>query len=350
MDRKLDFKNSPFEKSPEKTHRSLLICFILLIIFTGTALNLLFDLWHSSLKTKRNPFFRRAWVEHVYDVKPKQPGEKLIIIISNSQGYGKEIKDEHTYASLLEKYLRLKLKSPVRVLNWSVPGGSGAEYTLLAAASHRLNPDILLLMAPPASFQHKFMVLNKASKPQIPWASDCHFLLGFSDVLRYVPKPFIDHFYKGIDPSDLYLGRIFPLWRYRTLPMAWLMQFKIFRPFEKYGAVDRWGLFKEVRQNRNKASSIAPVGKIDFQLLNVYLQATRSLKAKKIFASMPLKSLARNRYTRFTEQYRDDFKASGFEAWDLSDQISDDSFVTFSHMNERGHKEIAKLLAERLTS
>lgn len=317
---------------------SPLLYFVIFMILTSIVINASFNLWHGHFKTKRNPHFRRAWVEHVYKARPKQAGEKLLIIISNSQGYGNEVKDEETYVYLLEKNLNFIWKSPVRVLNWSVHGGAGPEFVILLAAANRLHPDTLLLIVSPGNFRNFYMSLDEHSKPKMPWASDCRFLLGFSDIRKYVPRLFVKHFFKMIDEVDIYLGRYYPLWRYRPHFISWLSRSTILRRFGKDENVN-YGKVKKT---------------IDSKLLGYCLETTTSLKAKKVFVLMPQRSMVNKRFPKFIQQYQRQLDATGYEVWDLSHQISDNlsdnHFRTLSHLNKKGHAKLADLLTERLTS
>jgi hypothetical protein len=180
------------------------------------------------------------------------------------------------------------------------------------------------------------MSLNDASK--IPWATDCHFLLGFSDIRKHVPESFIKHFFKFIDEADIYLGRYYPVWRYRMHFATWLKRNNILKHFEKHA--------KET--HGKEKHPIHP------QLVSYCLEATASLNAKKVFVLMPNREVIRKRYPNFLQQYHHQLNMAGYEAWDLSDQVSDslsdNHFRTMTHLNKKGHEKLADLLTERLTS
>ena len=100
----------------------------------------------SSYSEPRNPHFINDWVAYTAPKPEPAPGYR-VIVISNSQGFMRErAEGEWCYASLLEDKLRESgYGENAEVLNWSIPGGSAMEYTLLAARSVSHNPDVVIL-------------------------------------------------------------------------------------------------------------------------------------------------------------------------------------------------------------
>ena len=103
----------------------------------------------------RNPNFRRAWPAFT-EPRTRGPNDKLIILISNSQGYAPELHDgEQCYAHQLQMLLN-EPDSGHRytVANWSIGGGSGPEMLLLAARAIEHKPDLLMLVTHSEPFTH----------------------------------------------------------------------------------------------------------------------------------------------------------------------------------------------------
>lgn len=96
----------------------------------------------------RNPRFVRGWPEYTAPpAQPRPPGQKLIVAISNSQGFLRERPDgREAWPARLEAELRAGGED-ARVLNWSLPGGSGAEMTILAARALVQQPDLFVLVS-----------------------------------------------------------------------------------------------------------------------------------------------------------------------------------------------------------
>ena len=170
--------------------------------------------------SKRNPFFRRGWYEHVLNAQPKQEGETLIVLISNSQAYGREVSDPLTYPVLIEKELERRRGKPVRVLNWALFGGNAAEYVILGVAAKRLNPDYLLLVSGALNFDN--MRVSRETRPslQSAWATDVYHLLAHPDIRKEVPEHFLLESLTSTGWIDISLGRLWSVWRYRDFFLA----------------------------------------------------------------------------------------------------------------------------------
>ncbi|MBU0731016.1 MAG: hypothetical protein KKE17_05265 [Proteobacteria bacterium] len=347
-------------KSPESRCRAALFFLALFLVFFSLASEVAFNHYRLSKHSKRNPFFRKAWVEHVYRVSPKHPDEKLIIILSNSQGYGREFPDDKTYPVLLEKKLREKTGSDVRVLNWSVPGLAAPEFVILAAAAHRLNPDIFVVVAGKRAFSSGHYLLDQETQERQPWATDSHYLLNHNDVKRYVPKSFIDHFFHPGDTMELFIAKLLAPWRYKDLPAAYLDRYSITMPFfPKHPAADwfldmqnKIPLAERINTSRNKRKrSVSTSNKpVSEELLDQFIQATDTIRTKKIFIAMP----ERARRPGQTQQpihglIRQPFEKGGYEIINMSGAIPPEHFISQSHLHQQGHEIMAEKLSEVLS-
>lgn len=333
----------------ERSCKTAFAAFVMLAAGVNIVLCFWFDRWHAGLSDRRNPHFRRTWVEHVYGASPKQDGEKLIVIIGNSQGYGREIEDGRTYAALLERSLSSKSGATVRVLNWSIPGGAGPEFVLLAAAAIRVRPDAVVLVSSPGNYARMRSDPGSGGSGCARWASDAHFLLAFHDVRRYIPEPFIRRFTSCATRAEAWIGRFFRLWRYRDLPASWVSFHGWFSLPENRLRAGRWTWFFRNSETR-RGRRLPPAGGLDLASLDFFLEALSGTRFRKVFVLMPVHSAARGRYPDFAGEVRSRFDEAGGELWDLSSTVSDGHFLSVSHMNEQGHIRMAHLLEERLTS
>ncbi len=331
-----------------KRPHSALPWFLLFLLLFSILFGHLFDRWHQRLASiKRNPHLRRAWIEHTMWATPSQPGEKLIVILSTSQGFGFEQPDEKTYPYLLESQLHEKLDQPVRVLNWSVAGGQALDYILTGAAAHRLDPDLVLLCAVPRNFGGGQLVQNPVTREFPPRPSDTHLLAGYSDVRRHVPTWLLRRLFRPSDALEIALARIWRPWRYREIPSAWLVRFSVFRFFEKRRHADwfrREGLTTGQR-NQKRDLRAKPTPRIDWRLVDTYLETIDALKDKSVYVSMPLR-VTGPKEDAFDEEIRKRFEAAGARMWDLSESLPDEVFLTQSHLDALGHETMADLLTD----
>jgi hypothetical protein len=109
----------------------------------------------------RNPNYRRAWPAFTAP-RPRGPNEKLVILISNSQGYAPEIQDaELVYARRLQ--VQLNEQDPAHrytVANWSIGGASGPEMLLLAARAVDHDPDLFMVVTHSEPFTYTLVRLK----------------------------------------------------------------------------------------------------------------------------------------------------------------------------------------------
>ncbi|MBN1672797.1 MAG: hypothetical protein JXR37_17265 [Kiritimatiellae bacterium] len=329
-------------------HGACVAFFCAFVVLFGMGLNALTGMWHGACSGgRRNPHFRRAWAEHVSSAFPRQPGERLIVIISNSQGYGRELDDAQTYPRLLEGKLAERLNGPVRVLNWSVPAGVGVEYVLLGAAAARLAPDVLMLVAGPGNFDASWLRVDTDPARRAAWPSDNRYLLGFGDVRRRVPREFLSRYIRPIDWVDIMLGRACPVWSYRHLPAAWLMRFRPLHAFERSPEKETW-FYGPSRAPARPVLVYPPIA-VDWDLVRDYLGATQGMSGtRRVFVSMPLHTRRRGRASGFLARMRADCAAAGVEVWDCAGILPDHQYFVTTHADREGHEVFAEHLARRL--
>ncbi len=288
-------------------------------------------------KEKRNPFFKRGWVKHSYEVEPKKEGEFLIILISNSQGYGAEVNDEESYALLFEKMMTEQLQSPVRVLNWSIQGGAGVDMVIQAAAANRLQPDLLLVVASADSFKKRYLQVNPEGNRV--WASDNYLLLAYPDVAENIPESFISRFFASTDFLELKMAAFWPLWNLRALPIDWLIRGSRFLDKERDQI---WFLQPNARiQNSSNPKEAEEIG---WEIVAEFLETTRTIKGRRVYIEMPTHSFYKRGRAEKTILLHKEFQNQGFETWDLSGSVKDENLLGLTHLNKRGNMDFAEKL------
>lgn len=305
-----------------------------------------FELWYRWFDgARRNPHFRRAWVEHVLRTPPAHPGEHVILLISHSQGWGREVRDDQTYAAQLELLLRNRPGAPpVRVVNWSVPAGRAAEFVVLAAAAHRVRPGHLLLVASPAQFRDTTGAAALEDETGAAWASDAYYLLGYESVRRHIPGTFRDRFIRGGDALDILLGRAWPGWRVRGLPAHLVTRWDRLKPFAKNDQEPTWF---PPREQRRILRDPLPPARIDGQLVRDFLRLAATAAPRVTWITTPVHARWRAQEDPALPSLEDACRSHGVEFRDASSAIPDAAFFTASHFDVEGHLIMARYLAER---
>lgn len=337
---------------PERTraadrHGTAVASFLVALVSIGLLLDGAFGAWRRSVEhSHRNPLFRRGWREHVRGVEPKREGEKLIVLISNSQGYGREVSDAETYPALLEGMLNERWQRPVRLVNWSLPGGSAPEFTLLCAAAHRLRPDIVLVASSPANFNASLLVSQMGGLVQQPWSSDIPHILAFEEVRRRVSPAFLERYFSALERIDLCVSAVFRPWGYRSLPSAWLMRFEALRAFERHPANETW-FFGHI-EHPARIIPIHPRAPVSWTLVDEVVRALDEPIVRPVFVAIPRHSVQGELDDEFRDGMRGRFESIGGSFLDLSRALPDVHFQTATHLSADGHKQLAHLLADRL--
>jgi len=112
-----------------------------------------FGLSSHSYSTDRNAHAAWFWPQYTLP-RPRAADERLVIVISNSQGDARELKAAEAYPAMLERLLNESDRARTyAVANWSAPGIHSPEMTVLAARAAEHRPDAVLLVSFSQNFQ-----------------------------------------------------------------------------------------------------------------------------------------------------------------------------------------------------
>ena len=328
-------------------HGTAIAAFLVALAGIGLLLDAAFGAWWRSIdQGGRNPLFRRAWREHVRGAEPRRDGDELIVLITNSQGYGREVAEARAYPALLEGLLNERSPRPVRLVDWSLPGGSAPEFTLLCAAAHRLRPDVVLVASSPANFNASLLEPQTGGLVQQPWSSDTPHLLAFADVRRRVSPEFLERYFSPLERADLRLSAVFRPWRYRRLPSAWLSRFEALRPFESHPGIETW--FFGPIEHPAEILNIRLRAPVSWTLADEVVRALAEPSFRPLFVVIPRHSVQGELPDEFRDGMRTRFESIGGGFLDLSRALPDERFQTATHLTAAGHRELARLLADWL--
>jgi hypothetical protein len=291
----------------------------------------------------RNPNYMRLWPEYVRSAPSRSNGETLVVLISHSQGYGPELSDQRIFPARLEAQLAARSSRPVRVVNWSVPSGTAREAVILAAAAHRLRPDVTVMVTGPRAFLAAYWMRDGEPTRLDRSPTDVRRLIGFEDVRRHLPDAFRSHYLRIHDHLDAGIARIAPLWSYRDIAQE-VFQIGPLRPFAGEDSQRVWS----APPHRPGRIPELPVRPLSPELIGETVTALASLPGRRLFVQAPVHSGSR-RYHGFAKARRR-FEAAGVEAFDLSARIPDEDFLTAAHLDEEGHARLADLLLAIIAS
>lgn len=328
-------------------YRSPLPLFLLGVVLFSLLGAAAFEAWYRCVDgSRRNPLFRRAWVEHVRRTPPAQPGEHLVLLISHSQGWGREVTDAETYAALLEAELRARAPTAlVRVVNWSVPAVAAPGFTILAAAAHRLRPAQLLFVASADQFcTRTFFGMDGTARPSR--ASDLYYLLGYRDVRSLLPRDFTSRFYDLGAWLDIGLGRCWPGWRARTLPAHVLTRWDMLKPFAKN---DQEPVWFGPRQHRRVIRQPMPSTLPETYMLDTFLAVATGAAPRVTWINTPVHSRWREEPDPGIASIAAACRSHGATFHDAQAALPDDAFFTATHLEAAGHRLMAAYLAGVIT-
>lgn len=104
----------------------------------------------------RNPANLRRWPE--YTLAGPDDAEPLVVLVGNSQAVGRELVPPQVgYPALLDRQLAA-IRPGARLLNWSVQGLRASELELLSLAAVERGADLLVLAVGYKTFEHPHLV------------------------------------------------------------------------------------------------------------------------------------------------------------------------------------------------
>jgi hypothetical protein len=285
----------------------------------------------------RNPHYARGWPEYTRPDPPVTPRTgRLVIVISNSQGFLRERSDaSEAWPSRLAAELDA-LGAPTRVLNWSMPGGNGAEMTLLAARAHAHDPDLIMLVSYNDNFGDRWRRL-----PLSYGYSDAHHLAYLPEVRARLPLDLLVAT-SGYDP----LG-----WLGAHSSLLWLRN--------RWGDVGErwsWSVIEPAHRARSRAAGTASVKEGGrFTLLGDFLRAAGAEEGDGpalMVVGMPLcAEVFRNREVAGAFVIAAEERLAGrprARVLNATALVPDEEFYGARHLRPAGHARFAAWLAPQV--
>ncbi len=333
----------------------------------------------------RNPFFRRGWPEHT---NTAGTGPRRIVLIGNSQLYGREVGPDDVVSAELQRLLDQLSGTGAQqrwtVENWGAPGGLGHDQMLLCAKALQTGPELVIL-APMSNNYGSSVSASRigfsaldipllAGEPgvlaQLPWdyvratisleeglrfvfTRHCALLrvagLLWDAAQRYCDWDFSLLYGTGGFRQETYWKE--PPCRGESAPsLASLRAERGEVPFQPVPQLEEQqessGCFEPVQQR----IAAQPLDEQLFAHLAAVL--SRRDRTRVLFAFMPLCPALMDAGSRQaileSAQSARRLLDPGIPVWDLTDSIDPLRFYTFSHFDAQGHRQYARLLLDRL--
>lgn len=347
MWQKLNRFNSPF----------LWLCLLLLAGEIAAGFWIPYREAPSASETRRNPFHKRGWPE--FTDGERVPGKKLVILITNSQGFGEEISDRGIFPYLLEERLNRR-GIPVKIENWGMPGGTMVDHEFALLRAIQRKPDLIVMMKTYKDFSADLLDLRLdkvsmdinqlAGRPSL-WApmwntairkqltfelwSQCAFP-SFSNLsrLRIHVMDLISNKLNNNFLFALHFGHERGVWTYSIEPPREHRYLKDKKDHPKDG-VQRWEIEARVDGLKMYARDVQvhtrQVGIPCVWIWNPLMLA-------------PLSADQREMADSFYSRGREILESRGITPVDLRDALPLELFYAYSHFDAQGHV----LLAEKL--
>ena len=328
---------------------------ILLLLAEGAA-----RLWGPPMPScatqRRNPYRFRGWPEYAEAARGLQASNRVVVVLSNCQGYGAELPATAGYPAVLQRMLAAEdpdAARPWRVMNWSLDGATSIEYVLLAALLRTMNPEAVIVPVAFADFRAEHFGEGwRYSR------SDAARLAMRLSVARHLPPRFVRRHGRVEDALALWAFDRCALLRAAEYAWSWLegrlpgSHYALYAPAINYRPWRIEGL-------RAWAPKIRPVGvPLDQDLDLLYdgrstamvdelVAALAGLSCSVAVAAQPFRD--EHAYaTRFAGDLEAAAARHGAVFWDLRRIIPAEHYLTSNHLNPRGHRQMAQELADRL--
>jgi hypothetical protein len=320
--------------------------FIFITIPTVLILLINFFIPYNSLDRKkkqfRNPYFRRGWPEYTNATVSIDDKSKKMIIISNSQGFGREFIGNKTYTSQLQARFKKDGKQ-INVINWSAPGAIAHDLLLLTAKSLVDDVDCVLIITFCENFRKR-----DVDKPLSYSAQDTPYMLTNELVRSILPDSIIEladvkHkmmilslFYRGVEYfKDMYQ-------KYHSNKETYWWSYPENGPGHRKTIAE-----KDVK----KSVEFSDYDVSYFQYFDVLFQ--KKNKTKVVFVMMPLASRlltegSIKKIKQFNSYVMNHYKSTDIDVWNMSNELDEDHFYSHTHFSPTNHLIFSELLYRKL--
>jgi len=291
----------------------------------------------------RNPYFRRGWPEYIERSLSRNENNTKFVILSNSQGFGREIIEEETYSYYLQHAFNENGIGDIKVLNWSIPGAMFYDILIPTAKALSENVDYLCIIIYCSNFS------TDISKRTISYSlHDIPYILKDNSVTSLLPYNFVKNsvdleFQKAYFPFIISLLRAQDhlediILKYTEKKETYWWQYPIGGPSMRSTLGD---------ENNIKKINISSYNADCFKHLDEVFQHKKQTKIFIILmplAKIALTEKAITNLEKFNAYIKDHYKASDITVWDMTDSLDEELFYSHTHFSPNNHKKFANLI------
>ncbi|HMP89957.1 MAG TPA: hypothetical protein PJ991_07140 [Kiritimatiellia bacterium] len=307
--------------------------------------NRLWFAWYAQLPpSPRNHAFHFVWEEYLDGTKPRRENETLLVIVSNSQGFGWEVQPREIYPHVLETIRRENAES-FRVVNWSIPGARFHDILIAIAAARKIDPTHLAVITSPRT-------VSKTPPPRKAintWTSQLFYKLRDKVVREQIPKEIISDMTDVPMKTQMIIGEAWPAWRNRSLPSALIAEYKPLAPFFEIRGAALWFRFPELRHNnprRRREPRTNPI--VDERKARHLIEIAANAAPHVFWINMPVRSTWRFEEETAWNDLTELIKQTNIHAINMADALPDEAFISQAHFGREGHRMFAEKLHEAL--
>lgn len=329
---------------------------VLLLLLAEGAARLWGPAVPSCAEARRNPYRFRGWPEYVAGTDELTVSNRVVVVISNCQGYGAEVPGRNGFPAVLQRKLNARPPDggpPWRVVNWSLDGATSIEYGVLAARLHASKPAAIIVSIAFADF--------RAEHFEEGWRysrSDVTRLATRPSVWRELPRSFRRRHFRIEDTLALWTFDRLALLRAAEYNWSWLegrlpgSHYTLYAPAINYRPWRIEGL-------RSWTKKIRPVGvPLDQDLDLLYDERSTEMVAELVaFLSggdTPVAWIAQpfrdphHHARRFARDLKAAAARHDAPFWNLQRIIPPNEYLSSNHLNSRGHRRLAQEIAARM--
>jgi hypothetical protein len=307
---------------------------------------------------RRNPYRFRGWPEYVEAARGLAASNRVVVLLSNCQGYGAEHPGRLGYPAVLQTMLNEQAPAgerPWRVVNWSLDGATSIEYVMLAAYLRDVRPAAVLVPIAFADFRAEHFAEGwRYSR------SDVSRLAVRPSVWRRLPRAFLRRHAPVEDVLATWAFDRLALLRVAEYGWSWLegrlpgSHYTLYAPAINYRPWRIEGL-------RPLVHKIRPVGMPLDQELNLLYDERSAVMVDELAAVLAASGLPvalaaqpfRDKHL-YARQFARDLEAAagrhGLACWDLRRAIPAEEYLTSNHLSRQGHRRMAQELATRMAT
>ena len=324
------------------------------------------------LETHRNPYRFRGWPEYTDGLQARKAGERVLVLLGNSQAYAGEYPVQVIYANQLEDLLNARRAGGTdrwRVVNWSADGMQTTEHQILARQLALHPPDLVLAVTGFADYSP-----SHARQGYLYCRTDVPRLATRPSVWTGLPARHLKNHWKTEDFLTFLIQDCSALWRVREYGWCWadtrargaiqgLYAPNLnYQPWEITVPRDR----KKVAWNGVPPSAAAharpPGGAgdpivayapgVSAPMLEDYLGLLSRIGCPVILVSQPRQPIHDAGYAESDRRFMEDITAGAaryrMTLWDAREALPAERFITSSHFHSSNHDRFAVWLADHL--